>query len=291
MVSYDVPYGPREQISDGVDGFIVPDSDIDGAAARVIQLLDDPDLVVRMGAEGRRKALLHDENHFLADWAQVLNRVEERAPRRLQLTSLTARAERSSARPIGSAALELSGRLRVDSNPASADPSNARLSLVAVDSTRGGFVELPLSVQHRDRDFDLSATVAVRALMRSRKDLRRATLQLRLDWENAHWRTVVSSPEPVDGRGVKQNRRGVVVLRRVRAKKRAAPAKPPPRRRSPMEKVVGRLTADRRHAWPRPLPIGFGPAEDVLRSDAPWPPMTPICRTELSSAVLTQSSR
>ncbi len=55
VVSYDVPYGPREQISEGVDGFVVPEADIDGAAARVIELLQDPELVTRMGAAGRQQ--------------------------------------------------------------------------------------------------------------------------------------------------------------------------------------------------------------------------------------------
>ena len=85
VVSYDVPYGPREQITEGVDGYVVPEGDIDAAAARVIELLQDPDLVARMSAAARSKALLHDEDHFLADWAAVLNRVVERSPRRVEI--------------------------------------------------------------------------------------------------------------------------------------------------------------------------------------------------------------
>ena len=50
--AYDVPYGPREQISEGVDGFVVPAADIDGAAARVIELLQNPELVTRMEQPG-----------------------------------------------------------------------------------------------------------------------------------------------------------------------------------------------------------------------------------------------
>ena len=39
VVSYDIKYGPREQITDGVDGFLVPRGDVDGLARRVVELL------------------------------------------------------------------------------------------------------------------------------------------------------------------------------------------------------------------------------------------------------------
>ena len=56
VVSYDVRYGPREQVTDGVDGFVVPDGDVDALAARVIELLRSPELVARMSAAARATA-------------------------------------------------------------------------------------------------------------------------------------------------------------------------------------------------------------------------------------------
>ena len=53
VVSYDVRYGPREQITDGVDGFVVPDGDVAALAARVVELLRSPELVARMSAAAR----------------------------------------------------------------------------------------------------------------------------------------------------------------------------------------------------------------------------------------------
>ena len=242
VVSYDVPYGPREQISEGVDGFVVPEADIDGAAARVIELLRDPELVTRMGSAGRRKALQHDEEHFLADWAGVLNRVLDRSARRVEIGTPELQLDVQGAAD-GSAILELRGRLTVAPEPSTADAADARISLVAIDRKRSGFVEVPLTVQRRDLDFDLAATINIKKLMRSTPDLRSAQLQLRLDWENAHWNAEVSSAQDVAGPGVKQDENGVLTLRRVRAAPTtpAPPAPPSPRDRTPIRKVAGRL--------------------------------------------------
>jgi len=243
VVSYDVPYGPREQITDGVDGYVVPDGDIDAAAARVIELLRDPDLVTRMSVAARSKALQHDETHFLADWAGVLHRVIERSPRRVELGTpelhsvLWGKAD-------GSPILRLRGRLTVAPEPSTADDANARISLAAIDRKRGGFVELPLRVKRRDREFDLATSINIKRLMRSAPNLRRAQLQVRLDWENAHWNTRLSSTQALNVPGVKQDPDGLLTLRRVRATVQTdppPPKRPAPRRRTPIQKAAGRL--------------------------------------------------
>ena len=56
VVSYDVRYGPREQITDGVDGFVVPPGDVARSPQRVVELLRSPELVPRMSAAARRRA-------------------------------------------------------------------------------------------------------------------------------------------------------------------------------------------------------------------------------------------
>ena len=56
VVSYDIKYGPREQITDGVDGFLVPRGDVAALAERVVELLRSPELVARMSAAARATA-------------------------------------------------------------------------------------------------------------------------------------------------------------------------------------------------------------------------------------------
>lgn len=53
VVAYDVRYGPREIVRDGVDGFIVPARDFRAAAAAVVRLLVEPGLRARMSESAR----------------------------------------------------------------------------------------------------------------------------------------------------------------------------------------------------------------------------------------------
>lgn len=53
VVTYDVRYGPREVVRDGVDGFVVPVRDVRAASAAVVRLLADPGLRGSMSRSAR----------------------------------------------------------------------------------------------------------------------------------------------------------------------------------------------------------------------------------------------
>ncbi len=55
--------GIVDQIDDGVTGFLVQPADLDGFAARIVELLNDEDLAERIGRAGRDKII----DRFLAD--------------------------------------------------------------------------------------------------------------------------------------------------------------------------------------------------------------------------------
>ena len=85
VVAYDINYGPREQITDGVDGFLVESGRVEELAERVVRLLQEPMLVARMGQAARVKAATHGVDRFVSDWQAVLSAVAANAPRRRTL--------------------------------------------------------------------------------------------------------------------------------------------------------------------------------------------------------------
>ena len=50
VVSYDIKYGPAEQIQDGVNGFLVPHRDTAAMADRVVEPPQSPTLSARISA-------------------------------------------------------------------------------------------------------------------------------------------------------------------------------------------------------------------------------------------------
>ena len=83
MVSYDIKYGPREQITDGVDGFLTPAGDLETFADRVVRMIRDPDLVASMSTAALAKAQLHDYRAFLRDWRSALESAVANKPGRV----------------------------------------------------------------------------------------------------------------------------------------------------------------------------------------------------------------
>lgn len=79
-VSFDVPYGPSEQIDDGVDGILVPAGDTDTLADRTLDLLGDRDLLESMRAPARAGALSHGHESFLHEWAAACRDAALRKP-------------------------------------------------------------------------------------------------------------------------------------------------------------------------------------------------------------------
>src|SRR5699024_4735146 len=55
VISYDVNYGPKDIITDGHDGYLIPEGDIEQLANRIIHLLKNPKLAEEMGIHGYQK--------------------------------------------------------------------------------------------------------------------------------------------------------------------------------------------------------------------------------------------
>jgi poly(glycerol-phosphate) alpha-glucosyltransferase len=84
VVAYDVAYGAREAIRDGVDGYVVPWGDRQAMAERLLAISRDPQLRARLGAEGPIGVARFSRERYVREWdaaiAALPVRVDDAAP-------------------------------------------------------------------------------------------------------------------------------------------------------------------------------------------------------------------
>jgi glycosyltransferase involved in cell wall biosynthesis len=68
VVAFDCPYGPSEIISDGVDGFLVPQGNEEAYISCVSKLIEHPELRIKMGQEGVRSAKRYAADAIMPHW-------------------------------------------------------------------------------------------------------------------------------------------------------------------------------------------------------------------------------
>lgn len=73
VVSYQCPCGPKDIISDGVDGFLVPVNDERAMADRICQLIEDEELRHKMGAAAKETAKKYHIENITKQWMQLFN--------------------------------------------------------------------------------------------------------------------------------------------------------------------------------------------------------------------------
>lgn len=71
VVAFDCPYGPADIITDGVDGFLVKNRDINEFANRVCQLIEDKDLRVRIGQAAVKSAQRYSADLIMPKWKEL----------------------------------------------------------------------------------------------------------------------------------------------------------------------------------------------------------------------------
>jgi glycosyltransferase involved in cell wall biosynthesis len=78
VVSFDCPTGPREIITDGEDGILVPDRDKEAFVDKLEQLMDDPDLRARLSRRARDKVKTFDLDSVMVRWSELIAAATER---------------------------------------------------------------------------------------------------------------------------------------------------------------------------------------------------------------------
>ena len=75
VVAFDCTYGPADIITDGVDGYIIADRNIELFAQRVCQLISDYDLRVQMGKAGIASSKRYQASRIMPQWIQLFEQL------------------------------------------------------------------------------------------------------------------------------------------------------------------------------------------------------------------------
>lgn len=73
VVSFDVSTGPRDIISDGVDGFLIEPFDVDAYASKLGELMDSEDLRISMSKATKETLPRYSEEAIAKQWRQLIN--------------------------------------------------------------------------------------------------------------------------------------------------------------------------------------------------------------------------
>ena len=75
IVSFECKCGPKDVITDGLDGILVREGDVDGLAQGLLKLIKDEELRRRMGAEAYKNSERFSEERVMAQWVELFNEV------------------------------------------------------------------------------------------------------------------------------------------------------------------------------------------------------------------------
>lgn len=78
VVAFDCPYGPGDIITDGMDGFLVEDRNIEGFANRVCQLMEDEHLRQRMGKAAILSAQRYNAETIMPQWERLFTHLSNK---------------------------------------------------------------------------------------------------------------------------------------------------------------------------------------------------------------------
>ena len=75
VVAFDCPFGPKDIVSDGVDGFLIHNHDIDSFADRVCHLIEDPILRVKMGKSAILSSQRFEGHKIMPKWKSFFEQI------------------------------------------------------------------------------------------------------------------------------------------------------------------------------------------------------------------------
>ena len=78
VVAFDCPYGPAEIITDGQDGFLIKNRDIEDFASKVCLLIENHDVRMKMGRAGIESSKRYDASRIMPQWQHLFEEITKR---------------------------------------------------------------------------------------------------------------------------------------------------------------------------------------------------------------------
>ena len=75
VVAFDCPYGPSEIITDGIDGFLIKNRDIEMFANKVCLLIENDELRMKMGQAGILSSKRYEASRIMPQWSELFERL------------------------------------------------------------------------------------------------------------------------------------------------------------------------------------------------------------------------
>lgn len=75
VVSFDCPCGPKDLITDGENGYLVEDGDIEKLADRIVYLIRHPEKRKEMGAMAYKRSADYSEDKIMKQWMELFSEV------------------------------------------------------------------------------------------------------------------------------------------------------------------------------------------------------------------------
>jgi glycosyltransferase involved in cell wall biosynthesis len=77
LVAFDAPCGPKDIITDGVNGFLVETGNIEKLAEKMILLIESEETRKYMGKEAKRMAINYQEDRIMERWIHLLEKLKK----------------------------------------------------------------------------------------------------------------------------------------------------------------------------------------------------------------------
>lgn len=77
VVSFDCPYGPRDIIAEGKDGFLIPQYDVDAFTDKVCLLIEDREMRIQMGRAAYASSKRYAAEFVMPKWKELFESIVE----------------------------------------------------------------------------------------------------------------------------------------------------------------------------------------------------------------------